>query len=187
MTFEADRASPPPSPRKRGRAYSLGELTGEARKLFLKGFNDFGAKPGTGGSSSENCDARLFFELRGGQQNSPGQDYVDGSTKEKNTTGCGHAEMAALHKFWVHKCGKDKAIFVGAFCRVIQCEAKPCCCRCSAVLGLLSVSPLSDDTKKTRDTMGGTNWGISDELRDLLAQICAVPAETFLHFTNEKF
>ena len=88
-------------------------------------------------------------------------------------TGSGHAEMNALDEFIRTICG-SKSATLSTYCAAgalfIECTTKPCCCRCSAILGALSVRPSSSDTKKTKAPMGSTQWGgLSPTVRDVIA------------------
>lgn len=52
--------------------------------------------------------------------------------------------------------------------KTVDCRAKPCCYRCSIVLGLLGFSPQTHHTTKTRRGMGQTQWVLSEALREAL-------------------
>jgi hypothetical protein len=168
------------SSRTRTRVYKPLELSAIAQDQLKVGFAAFNAEEGSGGSSSQDCDARLHYII-GNYQTGLQFNHVEGSTGQ----GHGHAEMDALHKFWTEICVEDLTVFV-SYQKKIQCESKPCCVRCSAVLGLLGIEALDPDTKKTRATMGSTEWAVTSEVRDLLAQVTSQPAESFSSFGSCK-
>jgi cytidine deaminase len=161
------------SSRTRTRVYKPLELSEIAQDQLKVGFAGFNAEVGTGGSSSQDCSARLHYII-GDYVTGLQFNHVEGSTGQ----GHGHAEMDALHKFWTDICAKDLTTFI-SYRKKIQCESKPCCVRCSAVLGLLGIEALDEDTRKTRSTMGSTEWAVTPDVRELLAEVTSQPAQSF--------
>jgi hypothetical protein len=175
-TSDESGEGPRRSGRVRTRVYKPFELSAIAKDQLTIGFNAFLAQEGTGGSSSNDCQARLHYMI-GNYQTGFQFNHVNGSTG----MGHGHAEMDALHIFWTEICGQDLATFV-SYRKTIQCEAKPCCVRCSAALGLLGICALSEETKKSRASMGSTEWAITPDVRSLLSIVTAQPADAFSSF-----
>lgn len=89
--------------------------------------------------------------------------WVSGKPYEGATGVGGHAEMNALLKVLADLGDLDTVIATGG--KTVECTAKPCCYRCSVVLGLLGFSAHSDDTTKTRSGMGGTQWAMPADLK----------------------
>ena len=86
-------------------------------------------------------------------------DSWEGNTDKKH--GCGHAEMDALAQY----VATGNNTFENM---VLSCTTKPCCVRCSAVLGLLGIEAC-DRTLKYSKPMGSTEWGISDSVAKAVA------------------
>ena len=89
-------------------------------------------------------------------------------------SGEGHAEINALAQLCQDQGIVNGNVLVDDWALGLECEAKPCCCRCSAILGLLDVVG-SDKTLKCPQTMtaGGT-WGFgggSDNLKQVLRSL----------------
>jgi hypothetical protein len=91
---------------------------------------------------------------------------ADGSEYTGNS-GKGHAEMDALNQMLVAN-GKNLAALLELDGKTVTCTAKPCCYRCSVVLGLLGFAPSSAETKKTASGMGSTQWALPDPLGSVL-------------------
>ena len=74
-------------------------------------------------------------------------------------TGGGHAEMDALKQLII-LCGYDAVRFTTVLGRgvTVGCTEKPCCYRCSCMLGALGIVATSG-TKKSSKSMGSTQWG----------------------------
>ena len=78
----------------------------------------------------------------------------------------GHAEIHALLQFL-----KAISFSVTAFDEynlTITCLSKPCCKRCSAVMGLLKIAA-SDGTYKSAKSMGSTSYSLPPSVRQFLA------------------
>lgn len=172
-----DDVQPRRSTRKRRLSYTPGQLSDIAQDQFVLGFDNFDVSEKKSDNSDQDCQATILYRIppRGRWRR------IEGSTGE----GHGHAEMDALHKLWVGVCGEDFAIYSG-YSLAVECLAKPCCCRCSAVLGLLGISA-TKGTYKTRATMGSTEWGVSREVRELLARVTSQPADAFYDLGSQSF
>jgi hypothetical protein len=110
-----------------------------------------------GGDGAESCEVNLFYAVK---PVTTGYFVIKGSTGK----GYGHAEMHALHQLLVE-------IGVAAFDNYdvrIDCTKKPCCARCSVVLGFLGVKVANGATKKSNKCMGSTQWGVSMKVRELI-------------------
>ena len=125
-----------------------------------------------GGDGAADCMATLYYHPAG---------TIPGST------GTGHAEMVALDEFIRKICRMDPNEMRKYFDREhkrdrkgnllvspakvrIECTAKPCCLRCSSVLGALKIGAMPG-TFKTRRSMGSTQWGgLSPAVRGLICE-----------------
>jgi hypothetical protein len=130
-----------------------------AQKLVDGGYANFNAFEGTESDGKEECTVTLWYRARSSNGTfSP----VDGSTGKNH----GHAEMDALDTFLrlldSNRCDFDD------FELYLQCEDKPCCGRCASILGFLGISPWNGNTKKTKTSMGSTEWGVSLRVGKLL-------------------
>ncbi|MGH7122030.1 MAG: hypothetical protein ACREFP_24065 [Acetobacteraceae bacterium] len=120
------------------------------------------------------------------------------------TTGQGHAEMNAITESIRKFCMtgdaatlEQRALLLKSYCDSgqlsIKCTAKPCCVKCSAALGALNFSPITDHsggdvshTRKTRKTMGSTQWGgLMPDVRGIIAQYLAISLESFEELSNQ--
>jgi hypothetical protein len=104
-------------------------------------------------ASSQSCDATLTIA----------DAEYEGSTGNDH----GHAEMDALHKF-VTKFGSDEKGISAAVAalgrarkKAVQCESRPVCKKCSAVLKGLGFKPKDAATEWGDKPMGSTEWGCS--------------------------
>lgn len=118
------------------------------------------------------CGATLTVALRDGAVLPPASPSVvtadlsgaySGNTKNKR----GHAEIDALYQFFKAAGWSDAVI--GSYDLEIDCPAKPCCVRCSAILGLLGVSA-APNQRKTTGTMGKTAYGAHPDFTEYLAR-----------------
>jgi hypothetical protein len=165
------------STRTRKQNYTTEQLSRIAAEQLETGYDAFKAtETSASGSLTQDCQASLTYVLT----NETTSDHTDGDTKN----GRGHAEMDAIHQFSVNKCRKDLATFTGAT-KSVSCTDRPCCVRCSAVMGLLSIRA-ETGTMKTRSTKGSTEWCVSPDVRDLLRQVTGEPADAFLQFGSLK-
>lgn len=136
----------------------------QASKLIQDGWNAFSAAEGEGGDGEESCTVKLYYGAGGSCE-------VCGATGQ----GHGHAEMDAIWKLFMDVCGGDIEKFrkyLGTL--KIECEDKPCCRRCSAILGLLKAAATAG-TKKTSKNMGSTEWSLVPDLRRLLEGLLGHP------------
>jgi len=123
-----------------------------ARKSVLTGgFDDFGAG--------------LSSETKGGGSTTAVVLRI-GRRAFNGSSGAGHAEMNALNDA-LETLGSLGAIRA-ARSKTVACTAKPCCYRCSIVLGLLGFRAHSQHTKKTRSGMGSTQWVLPQPLKGAL-------------------
>jgi hypothetical protein len=113
-------------------------------------------------NKTASCSAKLWY-------GEGATDFTEGNTGKGN----GHAEMDALHKFIPIMTSEKKEFKDYEGKLKIQCEGKPCCAQCSAILGALNIQPKRTEnmTKKTYMPMtaGGT-WGLSIETRKLVSR-----------------
>jgi hypothetical protein len=87
----------------------------------------------------------------------------------------GHAEMNALDAiFKLHGYDQGKCATILDSGITVKCEAKPCCVRCSVVLGGIGAGAETDNTKKINKTMGQTQWVVSQKLAEILATYLGV-------------
>ncbi len=126
----------------------------------------------SGGDGAADCMATLHY---------------DPARTIPGSTGTGHAEMVALDEFIKNVCRMDRGEMGKYFDREhkrdrkgkllvspakvrIECTAKPCCLRCSSVLGALKIGA-APGTFKTRRPMGSTQWGgLSPAVRGLICE-----------------
>lgn len=92
---------------------------------------------------------------------------VIAGTQFSASSGAGHAEMRALTNYIQSGGTVATLLALDSDDKVVQCEEKPCCAKCSAILGLLGFSG-SARTKKTKSTMGSTQWALPPVLREAL-------------------
>ena len=134
-----------------------------ALKLLKVGYKAFDAAVSINGDGSESTEVTLYVysgrRLR--------KQYIGRTGK-----GHGHAEMDALYQFV-----KDKTVPHANVSLELSCTAKPCCVRCSAVLGLLNVSTANDNTHKSPKAMGSTQWGIPDEVAEYVASVTEIDCD----------
>jgi hypothetical protein len=85
-------------------------------------------------------------------------------------SGNGHAEMDALNDMLIGKGGtaEDLEEIRTTAGKTVTCTTKPCCYRCSVVLGLLGFAPSSAATRKTSSGMGSTQWVLQEPLKSVL-------------------
>jgi hypothetical protein len=105
-------------------------------------------------SSDEDCAAELHFKIGDSIHTIVGK------------TGEGHAEMNALRQLII-LCKYDAEVFTQILRAgvTVVCIEKPCCYRCSCILGALGIVA-SVGTRKNAKKMGKTQWGgLSEEDR----------------------
>lgn len=176
-----EKAYAPPRTSSRNKTQTVFNPEGQVWDLMDTGYTNFKAQEvgPNEGDGTQSCDATLYY-LPAGAGGGVWSN-AKGSTADHN----GHAEMAAIFNFWVNVCQENYATFSGATKR-IECTSKPCCVRCSAILGLLLIARQSTATKKTSYTMGGTQWVLVEKLRQLLALATGKPATIFNHCHEYK-
>jgi hypothetical protein len=127
-------------------------------EFIRSGFEKFTAASGSEGDGSQSTQASLYI----------GTKKYDGST----ANGHGHAEMDGLYQFCQDK-GEDAAATLARYKKKVSCTSKPCCVKCSAILGHLGFAP-KGATKKIYHTMGGTEWAAHADVRKLIMKITGV-------------
>jgi hypothetical protein len=161
-------------------SYTLRQRSGSNstnwRTVVSTGYGRFAAAEGHSNDGSESCDAMIWYLNNRGHWK-----YIAGSTGK----GAGHAEMHALSQFVTNICNGDLEVFrsIQAFGDgnsgvLVECESKPCCLYCSAMLGLLGIPPKDSKTKKAPQRMGGTQWGMTSSLRTFMSTASGYPAST---------
>jgi len=147
--------------------------TGDWRDVVRKGFDSFDAQVGTtSADKSESCEAKIWYRQKRKWT------HITGATGH----GAGHAEMHALSQFITNICSNKVSKFRALQDEVenksgvrVECESKPCCVYCSAILGLLGITPKDKDTKKSPDRMGSTQWGMTSSLRSFVSDVSDYP------------
>jgi hypothetical protein len=94
--------------------------------------------------------------------------------------------MDALWKLFIEVCDGDVAKFkklIGTL--EVECESKPCCRRCSAILGLLDAKAATNKTKKSTKNMGSTEWTLAPDLRKLLTDLLGEPDLVWSSFGSQ--
>jgi hypothetical protein len=133
--------------------------------LREKGWKDFnGAATTSGGDGDEACEVELYYRKK--TSTSGLTENIGGKTGEN----LGHAEMSAICHFLLEICKGDVDTFQ-TYDLWLSCPAKPCCCNCAAVLGLLKIARHSPSTSKTKKRMGKTQWEMPSAVQELLAAI----------------
>jgi hypothetical protein len=98
-----------------------------------------------------------------------GQFAVHGSTGKD----AGHAEMDAINQFIIACINKEldpvKEYENRKESLSVKCEAKPVCVRCSCVLKALGFEPKNGNTEWGSETMGSTEWEVTQAVKDFLA------------------
>lgn len=113
----------------------------------------------------ENFGAEETPDTSSGENDTSVQLIVNGQTFSGFSKSTSHAEIDALNKILTDKhWSLDELIAVQN--KTVKCEQKPCCYRCSIVLGLLGFQPVSNTTRKTASGMGQTQWTLPTPLGD---------------------
>lgn len=143
-------------------------------------------------------------ELKLGYSNFPAQETDDrfSGTKDTSVTmvvstygsssgtshHTGHAEMDALNALLTsHPNMMDDWPAFLALTKTIKCDTKPCCYRCSVVLGLLNFAPAGSTTRKTSSGMGQTQWVLPEPLNTHLKGHFGNIAELLEHYSNVSY
>ena len=157
----------------RNRTTTLGllQIQSEAKEQLIRGYEAFRATEEEIDDGKQDCTATIHY-MSGAEK----VGSVSGSTGEGN----GHGEMSALFWFLVDTCKGDHETFGDALLEV-ECLAKSCCMRCSAILGLLDVWPRGK-TYKAPKSMGGTQWGLHVDLAAAIATKTGVDARVLRAF-----
>ncbi|MEL6998531.1 MAG: hypothetical protein AAFP68_09750, partial [Pseudomonadota bacterium] len=100
-----------------------------------------------------------------------------------SSTSVCHAEMDALNDILIGN-GDDLQAVIAHADKKVECEAKPCCYRCSVVLGLLGFAPFDEKTLKTAKGMGQTQWVLPSPLKEELGKIYGDIANFLSNFSN---
>jgi hypothetical protein len=148
-------SAPAPEPRYSMRARNSSTSNNAAspiRQTLITGWNTFKAKESTNTKSGT---TETYAVL-----NYNGKDYP-------GKAGAGHAEMKALVDILADAKSLD-AIKDDKTVKTVECTGKPCCYRCSIVLGLLGFKAKDDKTMKTKSGMGGTQWYMAPDLATAL-------------------
>ncbi len=93
---------------------------------------------------------------------------VDGVDYPGSSQSPYHAEMDALEAALKAKGGRLEELVKSAD-KTVHCTAKPCCYRCSVVLGLLGFRARDANTTKAPSGMGSTEWTLPSTLKACLA------------------
>lgn len=120
----------------------------------------FDAPEDPASDGEESCVATIYDRTR------PKATYPGATGK-----GAGHAEMHGLLQL-LQACEKGgrslEDLLLNEEVEVL-CVDKPCCARCSVILGLLGVKARKGTTK-TKFTMGSTSYSIADELKQFIME-----------------
>lgn len=134
------------------------QIQSQAKTKLIEGYEAFLATEKEVEDGKQDCSATIHY-MSGAED----VGSVSGATGEGN----GHAEMSALYWFLSVYCKGNHETFGNALLEV-ECLAKSCCMRCSAILGLLGVWPRGE-TYKAPKHMGGTQWGLNEDLAKAIA------------------
>jgi hypothetical protein len=151
------------------------------QNIVAAGYNSFAAIEQNFNDGAQDCTAAVWYPSpRSGRWK-----YLVGATGQ----GCGHAEMHALSQFTNNVCGNDVATFrdIRGGRLFVECESKPCCLYCSAVLGLLGIEPKDASTRKWKKRMGGTQWAITPQFRTFVANASGYNANDLAQFDSSPF
>jgi hypothetical protein len=162
----------------RKRTATVADLKGPA--WFLEQWNKFSApRDDKSNDGAQECGAYLLYKDSAGTAQPP----IRGETVAKE----GHAEMNALNRFLRDQCGYDGSKLKEFQTRngdkkdpvlAIDCTAKPCCVRCSIVLGALGFWATPGTSKTTR-AMGSTNWGMHPRAEQFLRDFLGLSLDEF--------
>lgn len=113
---------------------------------------------------------------------------IDGTSYEGSTgVDCGHAEMHALDCYIDsrHEGDVDAAAarLKQSRRKVVNCSEKPVCIKCAEVLQKLGFTT-GAGTEFGKKTMGGTEWGCTNNVRQLLAK-CGIDYESVKQLTSQ--
>jgi len=161
-----EAAEPRYPQRKRKDSPSAG---GGAAQFILNGFDNFNATESSEGDG-KNATA---IKLKIGKRVYPGATGLNH----------GHAEMDALYDFCKEHGDDAIAEFKKAKVKTISCTKKPCCVKCSAIMGHLGFRPAAG-TNKTYHTMGGTEWGVDPIVKKFIAAYASVSEDTITGMGN---
>jgi hypothetical protein len=143
------------------------------RTVVQDGYDRFDANVANFNDGNEDCTALIWYVDTDSRWH-----YIAGATGK----GAGHAEMHALSQFVTNVCNGSVETFneyksYGSI--LVECEAKPCCRYCSAVLGLLGIGPKDSQTTKSPRRAGSTQWAIVSSLRTFLSDVTGYSVITF--------
>ncbi|MCB2134355.1 MAG: hypothetical protein KDE08_00160 [Rhodobacteraceae bacterium] len=105
-----------------------------------------------------------------------------GANYAGSSAGDGHAEMDALNQMLAVHNDLDTIIALAG--KTVDCRSKPICYRCAIVLGLLGFQPANNQTLKTRQGMGQTQWYLPEPLRTKITEKYGDLAATLHQFPN---
>lgn len=125
------------------------------RQVLRQGFDAFGAETTDQTSGGGNTTTAILT--------------VSGIAYPGSSTGPCHAEMSALNDVLIRNGGNLDDV-ISHNLKTVSCTAKPCCYRCSIVLGLLGFRPATPQTKKTCSGMGSTQWVLPVPLADRIKE-----------------
>jgi len=123
------------------------------------GYAAFAAQESDVNDGSESCKAIFKITLSGTEYTYSGK---------SGGQYCSHAEMNAIHQCITAEHAPDTNQFRTAV-KIIECTAKACCYECSAVLGLLGVTPTAHTYKTSKPKSG---WGLSIKMKEFLNSFC---------------
>lgn len=119
------------------------------RDILINSFGAFTARIQYGSDGRQDTNARLYIN---------GCDYIDGRS------GCGHAEMDALNKYFIQY---NQAMTLTSYSQLsIECTSKPICCKCAIILGLFNISAKTGETYKSNKAMGSILWTLPTKVLD---------------------
>jgi hypothetical protein len=110
-----------------------------------------------------------------------------GAQSSYNGTSNGiHAEMDALNQMLTAYQGTGTLEeFISDTTKTVSCTSKPCCFRCSVVLGLFKFRPAADTTKKIKKGMGLTEWFLPEGVKTALNETYGTSIQDTLNsFSN---
>ncbi|UCC53939.1 MAG: hypothetical protein JSV68_08185 [Anaerolineaceae bacterium] len=113
--------------------------------------------------------AQTTTQTKGGGNSTTAILTVSGIPYYGTSESVSHAEMDALNKLLIAHGGSLDDI-ISHNVKTVACTAKPCCYRCSIVLGLLRFKAATDSTKKTESGMGSTQWVLPRPLSEKITE-----------------
>lgn len=122
-------------------------------------------------------------DTKSGTQDTTATLSVSGISYVGSSKSPGHAEMDALNDILIGN-GDSLDDVIAHDNKTVSCTAKPCCFKCSIVLGLLGFGPASGATLKTRSGMGGTQWVLQSPLKEKIEERYGDIVDYFYNIPN---